>query len=185
MQQSPTSWSKPIGTWRSPASRWPEDGRRRSRLLCYVLSRSPQPNAIIFRSVELRHVRRTTIRGFPKHLLFYRIHQTELLVVRGIHGVRDLRSRSRSAAPYCFVKGGVPRSSSPWACSQTRRKGCGPRPDPSPEVSSSSLLASSAYRAGCYSSCPDTPSRTEQHPWLPVAWTWRGPQTIQSGPLHT
>jgi toxin ParE1/3/4 len=43
-----------------------------------------------FHPSELRNVRRTTIRGFPKHLLFYRIRGTEVLVLRIVHGARDL-----------------------------------------------------------------------------------------------
>ena len=43
-----------------------------------------------FQSAELRNVRRTTIAGFPKHLLFYRIRGTEILVLRVVHGARDL-----------------------------------------------------------------------------------------------
>jgi len=43
-----------------------------------------------FRSAELRNVKRTTIRGFPKHLLFYRIRGAEVLVLRIVHGARDL-----------------------------------------------------------------------------------------------
>jgi toxin ParE1/3/4 len=44
----------------------------------------------VFRPPELRNVRHTTIPGFPKHLLFYRILRTELLVLRVVHGARDL-----------------------------------------------------------------------------------------------
>jgi toxin ParE1/3/4 len=43
-----------------------------------------------FRSSELRHVRRSTITGFPKHLLFYRFSEGELLILRVVHGARDL-----------------------------------------------------------------------------------------------
>lgn len=43
-----------------------------------------------FRPAELRHVRRATIAGFPKHLLFYSIHGSEILVLRVVHGARDL-----------------------------------------------------------------------------------------------
>ena len=43
-----------------------------------------------FRSPELRGVRRTTISGFPKHLLFYRVDEGEILVLRVVHGARDL-----------------------------------------------------------------------------------------------
>ena len=41
---------------------------------------------------ELRHVRRTAISGFSKHLLFYKFDTTELFVLRVIHGARDLES---------------------------------------------------------------------------------------------
>jgi toxin ParE1/3/4 len=43
-----------------------------------------------FRHPELRDVRRTTIRGFPKHLLFYRFDEEEMFVLRVVHGARDL-----------------------------------------------------------------------------------------------
>jgi toxin ParE1/3/4 len=43
-----------------------------------------------FRSPALRDVRRTTISGFPKHLLFYRFDDEEVFVLRIVHGARDL-----------------------------------------------------------------------------------------------
>ncbi len=43
-----------------------------------------------FKPPELRGVRRTTIPGFPKHLLFYRFDGEEVLVLRIVHGARDL-----------------------------------------------------------------------------------------------
>ena len=43
-----------------------------------------------FRSPELNDVRRIAIRGFPKHLLFYRFCKQEVLVLRIVHGARDL-----------------------------------------------------------------------------------------------
>lgn len=43
-----------------------------------------------FRSPELDDVRRTLIPGFPKHLLFYRVRKREILVLRVVHGARDL-----------------------------------------------------------------------------------------------
>ena len=43
-----------------------------------------------FRSVELSGVRRTAISGFSKHLLFYRFEEGELLILRVVHGARDL-----------------------------------------------------------------------------------------------
>ena len=43
-----------------------------------------------FRSPELQGVRRTTISGFPKHLLFYRFDEGVVVVLRVVHGARDL-----------------------------------------------------------------------------------------------
>lgn len=41
-------------------------------------------------SVELADVRRTSILGFPKHLLFYRFDDEEIIILRIVHGARDL-----------------------------------------------------------------------------------------------
>ena len=43
-----------------------------------------------FRPLVLKDVRRTTISGFPKHLLFYRFNDDEVFVLRVVHGARDL-----------------------------------------------------------------------------------------------
>lgn len=43
-----------------------------------------------FRSAELREVRQISVRGFPKHLLFYSFDSAELLILRVVHGARDL-----------------------------------------------------------------------------------------------
>jgi len=43
-----------------------------------------------FKSYELREVRRLSIPGFPKHLLFYRFDDAEVFVLRVVHGARDL-----------------------------------------------------------------------------------------------
>ncbi len=45
-----------------------------------------------FRPAELRGVRRAPIRGFSKHLLFYKIDQNEIFLLRVLHGARDLES---------------------------------------------------------------------------------------------
>lgn len=45
-----------------------------------------------FRPDELRGVRRTLIPGFPKHLLFYRIQEAEIFILRVLHGARDLEN---------------------------------------------------------------------------------------------
>jgi toxin ParE1/3/4 len=45
-----------------------------------------------FHHAELANVRRVPIVGFPKHLVFYQILPAEILVLRVIHGARDLES---------------------------------------------------------------------------------------------
>ncbi len=45
-----------------------------------------------FRPTGLRDVRRATIGGFPKHLLFYRFQGTEVFILRVVHGARDLEN---------------------------------------------------------------------------------------------
>jgi len=60
-----------------------------------ILRISQNPHAgtpCTFRSAELQGVRRTTIRNFPKHLLFYRFADGELFILRVVHGARDLES---------------------------------------------------------------------------------------------
>jgi plasmid stabilization system protein ParE len=55
-----------------------------------VLSRPTAGAHCAFESPELHDVRRTTISGFPKHLLFYRFDAEEVFVLRIAHGARDL-----------------------------------------------------------------------------------------------
>jgi len=45
-----------------------------------------------FKSEELGDVRRAFVRGFPKHLVFYRFRDKELFILRIVHGTRDLES---------------------------------------------------------------------------------------------
>ena len=45
-----------------------------------------------FKSAELRGVRRISLAGFPKHLLFYEFKEKKILVLRVLHGARDLES---------------------------------------------------------------------------------------------
>lgn len=57
------------------------------------ISKNPQAGTpCTFRSAQLQGVRRTTIRNFPKHLLFYRFDGEELFILRVVHGARDLES---------------------------------------------------------------------------------------------
>jgi toxin ParE1/3/4 len=53
--------------------------------------RRPATGALCtFRTENLRAVRRTSIAGFPKHLLFYKFDDNEVFVLRVVHGARDL-----------------------------------------------------------------------------------------------
>jgi len=45
-----------------------------------------------FRHAELVNVRRVLITGFPKHLIFYQLRPEEMLVLRVVHGARDLEN---------------------------------------------------------------------------------------------
>ncbi len=57
------------------------------------ISRNPRIGAICsFKTAELRDVHRSTIQKFPKHLLFYQLQGDQLVVLRVIHGARDLES---------------------------------------------------------------------------------------------
>lgn len=45
-----------------------------------------------FKAVELRGTRRVAVAGFPKHLVFYQSQGDEIVVLRVVHGARDLES---------------------------------------------------------------------------------------------
>ena len=49
-----------------------------------------QCDRVATQRAELDNLRRTAIPGFPKHLLFYCFDRGEVLVVRVVHGARDL-----------------------------------------------------------------------------------------------
>ena len=71
------------------AQRWE---RAVTRALFGVL-RIPKSGAPCnFTNPELTGVRRIPIEGFPKHLIFYRLLESELVVLRVVHGARDLES---------------------------------------------------------------------------------------------
>jgi toxin ParE1/3/4 len=55
------------------------------------IAKAPGAGALCsFGSSKLHRVRRTIIAGFPKHLIFYRLSNGEVLVLRVLHGARDL-----------------------------------------------------------------------------------------------
>jgi toxin ParE1/3/4 len=43
-----------------------------------------------FNAIDLQEVRRMAIAGFPKHLVFYRVENDSVLILRIVHGARDL-----------------------------------------------------------------------------------------------
>jgi toxin ParE1/3/4 len=57
-----------------------------------VLHRPNTGTPCQFRAVELHDLRRTGIPGFPRHLLFYRFDRDEVVIVRVVHGARDLEA---------------------------------------------------------------------------------------------
>lgn len=60
-----------------------------------LLRISGKPNAgklCDFSAEELKGVRRSPVPGFPKHLIFYRVREEEILVLRVVHGARNLEN---------------------------------------------------------------------------------------------
>jgi plasmid stabilization system protein ParE len=45
-----------------------------------------------FSAEELQSIRRMPITGFPKHLIFYRVEDREIRILRVVHGARDLET---------------------------------------------------------------------------------------------
>jgi len=45
-----------------------------------------------FKAADLKGVRRLSVPRFPKHLVFYRVRGQELIILRVVHGARDLES---------------------------------------------------------------------------------------------
>ena len=71
------------------AMRW--EGAVTSTIL--RISRRPSAGApCSFESAELQGTRRVAVTGFPKHLVFYQSRGNEVVVLRIVHGARDLES---------------------------------------------------------------------------------------------
>lgn len=71
----------------SLAERWEKE------VTSAILKIAKSPNSgtsCTFLSSELGNVQRTAISGFSKHLIFYRISEGEVVVLRVVHGARDL-----------------------------------------------------------------------------------------------
>ena len=69
------------------AGRWE---RAVTSAILRVVNRPAAGAQCAFRSSELHNVRRKAIRGFPKHLLFYKVDSGEVFILRVVHGARDL-----------------------------------------------------------------------------------------------
>jgi toxin ParE1/3/4 len=71
-------------------------GARWERAVSAALIRLAQlPNSgtrCTFASESLKGIRRVSIAGFPKHLVFYRIDKSDVVILRIIHGARDLEN---------------------------------------------------------------------------------------------
>ncbi len=81
--------------WYEEKSDW-ELAERWSKAVTSAVLRilkNPQSGAPCrFRPAELRGIRRAPISGFPKHLVFYSVEDTDVLILRVLHGARDLES---------------------------------------------------------------------------------------------
>ena len=44
----------------------------------------------IFDHPKLQDIRRWSVRGFPNYLIYYRVEQSHLLIIRILHGARDV-----------------------------------------------------------------------------------------------
>jgi toxin ParE1/3/4 len=85
--------SKPIGTNSSKARSSRSDGKKAVTAALLHIMDSPRAGALSsFQHAELKNVRRVLIPGFPKHLIFYQLRKSEILILRIIHGARDLES---------------------------------------------------------------------------------------------
>ena len=60
--------------------------------ISFVLRHPAAGSPCTFSSPELHGIRRMAIPRFPKHLLFYRFEGKEVLVLRIVHGARDLET---------------------------------------------------------------------------------------------
>jgi len=51
-----------------------------------------QDRPAIFGEAELKGMHRVPIARFPKHLIFYQARESDILILRVVHGARDLES---------------------------------------------------------------------------------------------
>jgi toxin ParE1/3/4 len=63
-----------------------------SAALLRIANRPATGSLCNFGAEELRGTRRISIARFPKHLIFCQVRQGEIIVLRIVHGARDLES---------------------------------------------------------------------------------------------
>jgi toxin ParE1/3/4 len=61
-----------------------------SAALLRIAKRPAAGSLCNFGAEELRGTRRISIARFPKHLIFYQVREGEIVVLRIVHGARDL-----------------------------------------------------------------------------------------------
>ena len=61
-----------------------------TRTLLQIIQRPRAGSPCRFKAVELAGIRRVAVSGFPKHLIFYQFERDTVLVLRIVHGARDL-----------------------------------------------------------------------------------------------
>ena len=63
-----------------------------TRTLLQILQRPGAGAPCHFKAGELRDVRLVAVSRFPTHLLFYQFQEGEIVVLRVIHGARDIEN---------------------------------------------------------------------------------------------
>jgi len=61
-----------------------------TRTLLRIIQRPRAGSPCRFKASELGGIRRVAVSGFPKHLIFYQFQRDEVVVLRIVHGARDL-----------------------------------------------------------------------------------------------
>ena len=93
MQRLQIFWSSLIGTKLKQIGVWRNVGKRRSLpRCCGLLNVRELGHAVASRQTNFRGTRRMPVAGFAKHLIFYQSSERKILVLRVVHGARDLES---------------------------------------------------------------------------------------------
>jgi toxin ParE1/3/4 len=71
------------------AGRW---GSAITSALLRIVANPESGSLCAFNADELQSIRRMPIAKFPKHLIFYQAENEEIMILRVVHGARDLES---------------------------------------------------------------------------------------------